>query len=125
MPLRCLSGRLWSPGEGGRVTRIGDTDRALRRRNFYTHGLEHAMKIEIYKFGKFLVSRPAGKEAAAIMLSSFKPKSDDEIIELDFTDIEVIGPPWLDEVLRALRDTYGASRVRCLESQTACVSGSH
>lgn len=76
------------------------------------------MKIEIHKFGKFLVSRPAGKEAAAIMLSSFKPKSDDEIIELDFTNIEVIGPSWLDEVLRALRDTYGTSRIRCLDSDS-------
>ena len=73
------------------------------------------MVIQIKKFGKMLISRPAGKEAAAIILSSFKPSSDREPIDLDFTGVEVIAPSWLDEVLTALRDRYG-KRVGCLAS---------
>jgi hypothetical protein len=62
-----------------------------------------------------LISRPAGKEAAAIMLSSFKPKTKEELIELDFTDVQVIAPSWLDEVLTSLKEAYG-ERFVCLAS---------
>jgi hypothetical protein len=74
------------------------------------------MIIEIKKFGKLLISRPAGKEAASIMLSSFKPATPDEDIELDFSGVEVIAPSWLHEVLSALRAEYG-QRVKCLPYQ--------
>jgi hypothetical protein len=73
------------------------------------------MIIEIKKFGKLLISRPAGKEAASVMLSSFKPTSDSELIELDFSGVDVVAPSWLDEVLISLRDQYG-KRVVCLKS---------
>lgn len=73
------------------------------------------MKIKINKFGTMLISRPAGKEAAAIMLSSFKPTNDQEPIELDFTGVDVIAPSWLDEVLTTLNDVY-KDRVKCLDS---------
>ena len=74
------------------------------------------MIIEIKKFGKLLVSRPAGKEAASVMLSSFIPTTDSELIELDFSGVEVVAPSWLDEVLTLLRDRHG-NRVVCLESE--------
>ena len=70
------------------------------------------MVIEIKKFGKMLISRPAGKEAASIILSSFIPQSDVEPIELDFSGVEVIAPSWLEEVLNSLKDVYG-DRVVC------------
>lgn len=73
------------------------------------------MIIEIRKFGKLLISRPAGKEAASVVLSSFKPASDSELIELDFSGVEVVAPAWLDEVLTSLLDQYG-KRVVCLKS---------
>jgi hypothetical protein len=76
------------------------------------------MIIQIKKFGKMLISRPAGKEAAAVILSSFKPASESELIELDFTGVEVIAPSWLEEVLFSLKDVYG-DRVRCLESDNS------
>ena len=70
------------------------------------------MVIEIKKFGKMLISRPAGKEAASIILSSFIPQADVEPIELDFSGVEVIAPSWLEEVLNSLKDVYG-DRVVC------------
>jgi len=78
------------------------------------------MIIKIEKSGTLLISRPAGKEAASIILSSFKPQSGIEPIELDFTGVEVMGPAWLEEVLLTLRDKYGA-RVRCLPSANLSV----
>ena len=74
------------------------------------------MIIEIKKFGKLLISRPAGKEAASIMLSSFIPPTDSEMIELNFSGVEVVAPSWLDEVLTLLRDRYG-KRVVCMQSE--------
>jgi hypothetical protein len=74
------------------------------------------MVIEIKKFGKLLVSRPAGKEAASIILSSFIPPTSSELIELDFSGVDVVAPSWLDEVLTLLRDQYG-KRVVCLKSE--------
>ena len=82
------------------------------------------MIIEIKKFGKMLISRPAGKEAVSIMLSSFKPTSDIEKIELDFTGVEVIAPSWLEEVVYILQQTYGKDRVICLESDNATLKAS-
>ena len=70
------------------------------------------MVIEIKKFGKMLISRPAGKEAASIILSAFIPPTDAEPIELDFSGVEVIAPSWLEEVLNNLKDVYG-DRVVC------------
>jgi hypothetical protein len=81
------------------------------------------MIIEIKKFGKMLISRPAGKEAASVILSSFKPQSDNELIELDFTDVEVIAPSWLEEVLNSLEDVYG-DRVLCRESKNSSLNES-
>lgn len=62
-----------------------------------------------------LISRPAGKEAASIILSSFKPSSNEEFIELDFTDVDVVAPSWLDEVISTLDDVY-KGRIKCLDS---------
>ena len=73
------------------------------------------MVIKIEKFGKILISRPAGREAISIILSSFVPTSDQERIELDFAGVQVVAPAWLDEVLSGLRDKYG-NRVICLPS---------
>ena len=81
------------------------------------------MRIEIKKFGKLLISRPAGKEAASVMLSSFKPQTDGELIELDFTDVDVIAPSWLEEVLNSLQDVYG-NRVVCKESKNSSLNES-
>ncbi len=69
--------------------------------------------IDISKFGNILISRPNGREAALIMLSSFKPTNDQDAIELDFSQVDVVAPSWLDEVLTALSKAYGSKRIKC------------
>jgi hypothetical protein len=76
------------------------------------------MIIPVHKFGEILVSRPAGREHALIMRSSFRPATMDEPIELDFAGVRVVAPSWLDEVLTSLREEYG-ERVQCLPSSNA------
>jgi STAS-like domain of unknown function (DUF4325) len=65
-----------------------------------------SMKIPVVKFGKFLMSRPAGREAALIMCTQFVPKSPEEIIELDFKDVKSVGPSWLHEIMLGLKTTF-------------------
>ena len=69
------------------------------------------MIIPVSKFGEILVSRPAGREHALIMRSSFRPATEEEPVELDFTGVRVVAPSLLDEVLTSLREEYG-NRVR-------------
>lgn len=78
------------------------------------------MRIEMEKFGKILVSRPAGKEALAVIEAYLKPKDAKELIELDFSRVLVVGPSWLDEVLTALQLKFG-SRVVCLPTNNLTV----
>ena len=77
------------------------------------------MNIAVRKFGEILISRPAGREAALIMKSSFSP-AEGEWVELDFAGVKVVAPSWLDEVLTALRGAFG-DRVRCLPTANASV----
>ena len=76
------------------------------------------MIIQVSKFGEILVSRPAGREHALIMRSSFRPTTKEELVELDFAGVRVVGPSWLDEVLTSLKEEYG-DRVRCRPSTNA------
>ena len=81
------------------------------------------MKIQLSKFGRVLVSRPAGKEAFGVMKAYFRPLDKLERIELDFTGVQVMTPSWLEEVLTGLREKFG-DRVRCLPSDNASVIAS-
>ena len=76
------------------------------------------MIIPVKKFGDILVSRPAGREHALIMRSSFCPTTKEEPVDLDFAGVRVVAPSWLDEILTSLREEYG-DRVRCLPSTNA------
>lgn len=77
------------------------------------------MIIPLRKSGEPLISRPAGREAALVMRSSFVP-AQGELLELDFTGVKVVAPSWLDEVLTSLREAYG-DRVRCRSTDNASV----
>ncbi len=77
------------------------------------------MIIPLRKFGEILISRPAGREAALVMRSSFVP-AQGELLELDFTGVKVVAPSWLDEVLSSLREAYG-DQVRCRPTENASV----
>jgi hypothetical protein len=81
--------------------------------------VEVVVIIPVRKFGEILISRPAGREAALIMTSSFRP-GEGEPIELDFAGVKVVAPSWLDEVLTALRALYG-DRVLCLPTDNTSV----
>jgi len=65
------------------------------------------MKLELKKFGKMLISRPAGREAwlaaKAYALSSL-PANDN--IEVDFSGVLVLTPSWADEFLTPLKSAY-------------------
>jgi hypothetical protein len=78
------------------------------------------MRLELKKFGIILISRPAGREAAAAIAAYLEP-GPDEPIELDFSGVVSVGPSWLDEVLTFLRSTYGKNRVRCLPTDNPSV----
>ena len=78
------------------------------------------MKIEIKIFGNILVSRPSGQEALATILSQNVTLGENEGIELDFSDVSVVAPGWLDEVYSGLRDQYG-DRVKIVPTQNITV----
>lgn len=73
------------------------------------------MKIEIKKFGKLLISRPAGKEAfAAAKAYLLKDLTDQEII-LDFDGVDVLSPSWADEFISGLKDLYRNAKITYLD----------
>jgi hypothetical protein len=78
------------------------------------------MKIQMVKFGEFLMSRPAGHEAAQIIVENFRPASHDEVIELDFLNVKAIGPSWLHEVVKGLRGRY-PNQIQVLDQGNASV----
>lgn len=57
------------------------------------------------KFGKMLISRPAGKEAYLAAQAYILPKKPEEI-ELDFSEVAVLGPSWADEFVTKLQKRY-------------------
>lgn len=79
------------------------------------------MRVEMAKFGKVLVSRPLGREAASI-LRGLVPEGTEEPIELDFHGVFAVGPSFLDEVLAALEE-YG-DRVVVLDAGNPSVTAS-
>lgn len=78
------------------------------------------MRIMLKQYGDILTSRPSGREAALAMRVGPRP-APAETIELDFNGVIAVGPSWLDEVLRALREEYGRERVVCLPTTNLSV----
>lgn len=63
------------------------------------------MILEMKKFGDFLISRPAGREAFLAASAYILPNSTEtslEDIHLDFNGVIVVAPSWLDEFLAGL-----------------------
>lgn len=78
------------------------------------------MKIELQKFGKMLISRPAGREAALVVKSYFKPKTSKEPIELNFLGVDVLAPSWIDEFVSGLKEEF-SNEIVFLPSSNASV----
>ena len=73
--------------------------------NFKTlHGEIVSMNLNI---NKLLISRPAGKDAfltaRAYVFNSLKA---DETINLDFIDVKVLTPSWIDEFIFGIRSNF-------------------
>lgn len=82
------------------------------------------MKLELKRFGDFLSSRPAAREAwlaaKAYVLDQVQPN---EKIEVDFSGIKVLTPSWADEFISNLAKEY-PGRVILLPSDNSSVKAS-
>ena len=80
------------------------------------------MIINLKKFGTILSSRPAGREAWLVACAYILPKSEaaSEIIEVDFSGVEVLSPSWADEFITPLKAQFG-SRIKLLPSTNPTV----
>lgn len=63
------------------------------------------MRINLVKFGKVLISRPAGKEAFLAIRPTLDPNAD--MVEIDFSGIISLSPSWADEFFSELKSMYG------------------
>ena len=73
------------------------------------------------KFGNVLISRPAGREAALAALAYSLPKEGDEAIELDFSNVDVLTPSWMDEFMQTLMERLPKSQIKITEGENASV----
>ena len=68
------------------------------------------MTVQISNFGDVLMSRPAGKEAFLMARAYvFKDVQSGEEITLDFDDVKVMTPSWLDEFITGIQQNYGVT----------------
>jgi hypothetical protein len=81
------------------------------------------MKIQIKKFGEFLTSRPAGKEAYLVMKAYMtKDLKKNEPLELDFDGVKVLAPSWADEVITKLFQEYENIKLVNIENSSVKAS---
>ncbi|MDR1114257.1 MAG: STAS-like domain-containing protein [Candidatus Margulisbacteria bacterium] len=70
------------------------------------------MKIDVKKYGKILVSRPAGREAFfatdSYLLSNIVPQ---EEIVIDFAGVDVLTPSWADEFITQIKEKYTNNKI--------------
>ena len=65
------------------------------------------MTVQISKFGDFLMSHPAGKDASLLAESRlFKSLDSDEEIILDFADVKVLTPSWAEEFIYGFQEKH-------------------
>ena len=65
------------------------------------------MTVQISKFGDFLMSHPAGKDAFLLAESHlFKSLDSDEEIILDFADVKVLTPSWAEEFIYGFQEKH-------------------
>ena len=65
------------------------------------------MIIQLKKFGTTLVSRPSGKEAWLAFQPTLNEFSLGEEIIVDFAEVIVLTPSWIDEFLTPLYNRFG------------------
>jgi hypothetical protein len=82
------------------------------------------MKIEIKKFGERLISRPEGRDAALVLRHQFLNLSTDKLVELDFNQVKVLTPSWLDEILQEIYKSHLKENVSFINTNNASVRAS-
>jgi hypothetical protein len=60
------------------------------------------MKLELAKFGKTLISRELGSEAFKAFQPTLQKFSNEEVLEIDFSEVLTLSPSWADEFLTPL-----------------------
>lgn len=80
------------------------------------------MVIKISQFGTLLISRPAGRDAY-LAAKSYLLNQSDQVIELDFSGVQVVAPSWLDEFITPIRQEFG-SKVRLSHTVNPSVKAS-
>jgi hypothetical protein len=82
------------------------------------------MNIEINGFGENLLNRPAGREAF-LMAKAYILKgitSSEEII-LDFNEIKVMTPSWLDEFITGIKSEFN-NELKYINTENPSVNAS-
>ena len=79
------------------------------------------MKIELKKFGNILGSRPAGKDAYSGYLSELSEVAENEIVEVDFSDVLSFAPSWGDEFLTPLLEKFG-DKLKLINTENTSVT---
>lgn len=78
------------------------------------------MNIKVKKFGRLLISRPAGKEAFASAYAYIFPKELNEIT-LDFEGIDVLAPSWADEFISGIKNNYKDIKLNFINTENESV----
>lgn len=80
------------------------------------------MIIQLSRFGEILTSRPEGREAALVLLST-DLRDEDGKVEIDFDGVVVLTPSWLSEFIQTL-NSKGIKEVSYLPSNNGSVTES-
>lgn len=81
------------------------------------------MTVKLARFGKMLISRPAGKEAFLSASAYVFTKPMEEIV-LDFYGVDVMTPSWLDEFLTGIKTSYPDISTKFLHTENESVKES-
>jgi hypothetical protein len=82
------------------------------------------MKIEIKKFGTHLISRPEGRDAALVIKNQFLNDYKGDSIEIDFTDVKLMTPSWLDEIYQELLTKFAKDKISFTNTSNSSVNAS-
>lgn len=82
------------------------------------------MKIEIKKFGTHLISRPEGRDAALVIKNQILKDYQGDSIELDFYDVKLMTPSWLDEIYQELLTKFPKNKISFTNTTNSSVGAS-
>ena len=80
------------------------------------------MKIVIKRYGEVLVSPKEGEEAFYSAEDNFlHTLKEGEVLTLDFANVRVLSPSWLDEFLSRIKEKYN-NKIEYLNTENETVS---